>query len=616
MRSALAVPPESLPEGVQRARISCSPSCSSSAGIEAIQAYELTGRKLDQWQKDELIGGCGEREDGRWAAFEVAVVAPRQNGKDEIFLARELAGLFVWDERLIGHSAHQFDTAMEHMERLVQLVDDVPEFRKRLAPRQPNRSHGNEGIKLRSGARIRFRARTRGGSFRGFTGDCLVFNEAMDLPDPVVGSILPILSARSMLVPGPQVWYGASPVDQQTMANGLVLARLRAAGIAGDNDRLAYFEHSAGVREWLEAHDLAFDPERPEIEQITEEMLGDPVFLAEANPALGQRISHEHVMTEFRSPSMTLRQMAVERGGVGDWPNVNDDADRVITVQEWRAIAEQNRENTIVDIPSFALDSDPDQTRGSIAAAGKRADGLTQFAIVANDRGTDWMLERCLELKTQHRRAEFAIDKRGPLAGKIPAMKAAKLRVKEISTEDYGRACSEFVTAVTGRRVRYPAPQPELENAIAAARKKPMGDAWKWSRRQSTTADISPLVAVTLATWSASQTKARARFIDLNDVGGGKMQGTRLPDAVFGVPGPGWDAFNGKTQSAAGSYIKVDYDGRLEWWIVDPNGRVGRLTTHTVEEHEDGTITVTPSILDKTPGGYHGWLERGVWRSA
>jgi hypothetical protein len=42
---------------------------------------------------------------------------------------------------------------------------------------------------------------------------------------------------------------------------------------------------------------------------------------------------------------------------------------------------------------------------------------------------------------------------------------------------------------------------------------------------------------------------------------------------------------------------------------------------HTVIEHEDGTITVSPSILwgpDQMPGypetHWHGFLERGIWR--
>ena len=48
------------------------------------------------------------------------------------------------------------------------------------------------------------------------------------------------------------------------------------------------------------------------------------------------------------------------------------------------------------------------------------------------------------------------------------------------------------------------------------------------------------------------------------------------------------------------------------WYIRDPRGVIGALRTHTVTEHDDGTITVSPSILD--PDGWHGYLERGVWR--
>jgi hypothetical protein len=53
-----------------------------------------------------------------------------------------------------------------------------------------------------------------------------------------------------------------------------------------------------------------------------------------------------------------------------------------------------------------------------------------------------------------------------------------------------------------------------------------------------------------------------------------------------------------------------------EWWFKDPFGRLGRVSTHKVEVHEDGTITVTPSIAprpDDPPGSFHGFLTKGVW---
>lgn len=50
-------------------------------------------------------------------------------------------------------------------------------------------------------------------------------------------------------------------------------------------------------------------------------------------------------------------------------------------------------------------------------------------------------------------------------------------------------------------------------------------------------------------------------------------------------------------------------------WVTLPSG-VGpsRLDGWQVTEHDDETITVSPSIFD-APNGWHGWLERGVWRS-
>jgi hypothetical protein len=58
------------------------------------------------------------------------------------------------------------------------------------------------------------------------------------------------------------------------------------------------------------------------------------------------------------------------------------------------------------------------------------------------------------------------------------------------------------------------------------------------------------------------------------------------------------------------------------WYACCPDGSCANLTSHEVTEHEDGTITVTPSILVSTMRNgekiplWHGFLERGVWRLA
>ena len=59
------------------------------------------------------------------------------------------------------------------------------------------------------------------------------------------------------------------------------------------------------------------------------------------------------------------------------------------------------------------------------------------------------------------------------------------------------------------------------------------------------------------------------------------------------------------------------------WWVVLPSSfgpcvLDGPLQPDgwQVTEHDDRTITVSPSLHDVSkPDGWHGWLERGVWRA-
>lgn len=67
-------------------------------------------------------------------------------------------------------------------------------------------------------------------------------------------------------------------------------------------------------------------------------------------------------------------------------------------------------------------------------------------------------------------------------------------------------------------------------------------------------------------------------------------------------------------ETKPGDYGKQTWFGNgRQWWICDPFGAPGSLRSHTVTEHDDGTITVEPSILDPDDGGFHGFLRKGVW---
>lgn len=53
------------------------------------------------------------------------------------------------------------------------------------------------------------------------------------------------------------------------------------------------------------------------------------------------------------------------------------------------------------------------------------------------------------------------------------------------------------------------------------------------------------------------------------------------------------------------------------WLVCLPTGELCSMNAgHDITEHEDGTITVSPSILMRADRGtpWHGWLEKGIWR--
>ena len=78
---------------------------------------------------------------------------------------------------------------------------------------------------------------------------------------------------------------------------------------------------------------------------------------------------------------------------------------------------------------------------------------------------------------------------------------------------------------------------------------------------------------------------------------------------------------DGRLWFAPGDYGQDRLDGK--WYArppTDPDQHMtGCLSAHEVVEHEDGTITVSPSILitghdNDCAVQWHGYLEKGVWR--
>lgn len=442
--------------------------------LEIVEFIAATGTTLDPWQL-RVLWASFLRGGARWAAFVVAVCAPRQNGKNGILEMRELVGACLLGERLIIHSAHLADTSKEGFRRLDDLIDANDWLSKDV--KHIWRTNGHESIEFRNGCRIRFRTRTRGGG-RGFSGSPVIFDESMFLPEISMGSMLPVISAQ----PDPQVWHMGSAVDQQIHDEGIVFARVRERALEGTDERLAYFEWS-------------LDADSPD--DVTTEQAGDLGMWAKANPALGLRIMPEYVVSEQRE--LDDRTFAVERLGVGDWPRTDGGA-TVIDLDLWEKLVDAD--SRALDPVVFAFDVRPNRSSGVIAAVGRRGDGLMHIEILDQREGTGWIVGRLTELQKKHAPQAIVCDGVGPASSLIPQLMQADLQVTALTTPEMGKACGMFYDVVQQEQLRHLGTN-DLLSAIKGAVQRPLGDAWAWSRKSSTS-DISPLVSCTLGVWTVA----------------------------------------------------------------------------------------------------------------
>ena len=469
-------PPDVL-LGSQTPRIVSSPPSAVSAGDEAVELAAHAGLVLDPWQQLCLTEGLGATADGQWSAFQVAIEVSRQNGKGGVLEARELAGLFLLGERLIIHTAHEFATSLEAYRRILELIESTPDLDRRVF--KVMRSNQDRGIELKTGQRLIFKARSRGGG-RGFSGDCVILDEAFELPVAAHGALLPTLSAR----PNPQVWYASSAVNQKVHPHGVVLSQLRSRALAGDDPSLCYLGWSVDEDEYYA------DPATVAV---------DPQFWAVANPGMGIRITPEYIGNEQRG--MDPETFATERLGVGDWPDPDGDAAQVIPRETWDGLADVNSQPE--GKVAFAVDVNPERSYAAIGVAGKRADGRKHLEVVEHKAGTRWVVGAMLKLVELWGPCAVVVDGNGPAASLIPELVEAGFEPKsdggllvKASTEDMKQACGGLFDEALSDGLRHMG-QSMLDGAMRAARKRDRGDAWTWARESG--ADISPLVAVTLA---------------------------------------------------------------------------------------------------------------------
>jgi phage terminase large subunit-like protein len=432
---------------------------------DAVWLAKRVGLELDPWQELVLRTGRARRADGKWVAFEVAPIVPRQNGKGSILEALEIDALFNDEEaRLILHSAHEFKTAYEAFRRVVGLIQD-----SELMPlvRRIRYTTGEEGIELEDGSRLKFVARSTGAG-RGFSGDLIVLDEAYNLTDAAMSAMLPTLSAR----PNPQIWYTSSaplPNDKSD-----VLRRLIRRGRAGASSRLAFFEWAANKGDAIDDRDA----------------------WARANPGLGIRLNEDVIEAELGA--MTVEDFARERLGL--WPDEEDVQKGIIPPERWAACERERSEP--VGETVLAVDVAPNRDWASIVWAARSNQRGVHVEVLEHRRGVRWLIPTLVEYQ-ERTGSKVAIGVNSPAWSLKEDLDEARVGLRELSKAELAQASGALFDAVMEDDLAHLG-QPALNDAVANAKKVNYDDAWLWSRRTSEI-DISPLVAVTMAHWLVKQ---------------------------------------------------------------------------------------------------------------
>jgi len=455
--------------GSQLPRVASLPNAAGDSGSEAVDLAGIAGLNLDPWQQWCLTNSLSG--DGRWSAFEVALIVARQNGKGSILEARQIYGLFVLGERLQVHTAHEFKTCYEHFLRVVALIEGCPHLAAQVL--RVRRGAGEQAIELKNGCRLRFLARSSG-SGRGMSGDVVYLDEAFALTPQVMGALLPTLSARE----NPQIWYTSSaPLPHST-----VLHQVVKRGRDGGSDRLMYAEWSNDVDD--------ADPD-------------DVDAWYRANPALGIRITEEFVRAELDAMREMPEEFARERLGVV-FPLLSDRQTVKLPADAWAESVTDSPPEPVPGQITIAYDVSLDGGWGSIAIAA--ADLTAPYVeLVEHREGSGWLAGRLVELVERWNPIAVGCNGAGPAGAQVQTVREAFSRagiepdlLRQMSAPEYKQACGGFFTDVVEGRLVRPGGQGPLDLAAGDASERPLGDAWAWDIR-SATVPISPLVAVTIA---------------------------------------------------------------------------------------------------------------------
>lgn len=528
----------SRPKGFETPRLWTKPlrelTPETSFGFEAIEFAELMGRTLYPWQKWilihslELAPGSFTSDEYPLLRFQTVLwLVSRQNGKSFIMSTRMLWRMAMWDGPeaepvLVLGAAHKLSAALEILELSVKALKRSPKMSS-LFLKAPMGS-GTQHMEMTNGARWRIEAASDDGG-RSLSVTDLGFDELRQQHS---------WEAWSALTNTTNARHSAqtTAVSNAGTARSTVLKALRSQALA----RITEHESFTGTNEEFAAtHDTTlgiFEYSGPDGCAVD-----DVEALAQANPAVGHRNENGEILLTWE---MLLSKAAlVGKGGEDGVPEhvfrTENLCQFVVAAKEGpfpeeKILACIDDESMIAeDSPVvLAVDVSADRSKGYLAVAGWRADGLPHVEVIAERANTEWIpktIKKALEDNPDIKSVVLQ-GKGAPVSSLMPYIEHEGVTVTSCQGFDSTSACARFADRVTaevevldedgepllenGQPVTVIAPEIRFRDdsslmlALREAAKKSVGDAWDWSRRGSPV-DVASLCAVTEALWGLEQ---------------------------------------------------------------------------------------------------------------
>ena len=444
------------------------PEYAFSDGMDAVQMLHAGRTLLDPWQSNILNDWLGRTATGKWASPTCGGSVPRQNGKSLLVQGRAEAGMLMFNETVI-YTAHLQKTATETFEEMRDFFES-PKLRKYVA--EIKTALGREQIILKTGARIKFIARTRNGG-RGQHGDLLIFDEAQELDGAAQGSFLPAISASL----NPQTIYVGTPPGPDAV--GTVFRTLRQRALNGSSQKTAWFEFS-----------------QKEIGDVK-----DKNRWAESNPALGRRIQLSTIESE--AEQMDADTFARER--LGWWSlEVTESLDYAIDHAAWTKCGsdDEKPEGKTAYGVKFTADGSAVCLCGAVIPSNGPA-RVSLIDIQPTGRGLTWLADW---LNVRYSKAScVVIDGRNGvdvLVERIKDVWKSKLSVIRPSTKDVIAAVSCFTNSIDEGSLTWYRQQEYLNESAITTVKRPIGGGFGFGGENSL-----PVEACALALWGAKTSK-------------------------------------------------------------------------------------------------------------